>query len=186
MIRASTGGCCHHRHLRARRRATDGVLAQTSCTSPSACGARSPFGVPPRHSPPAATPMALLQNRVSWDAAHARVLLSACLSQSSELLTVRSWCRTSGDPEPPGNGVTSPVRGNRLCSAFRCVSGRRPRRAKYISYIIFGDKSQRNSDIGRRAGKACAKWVMFSLMLDFGVADRSPAALRRSGALRHT
>jgi hypothetical protein len=34
MIHASTGGCCHRRHLRARRRATDGVLAQNISYKP--------------------------------------------------------------------------------------------------------------------------------------------------------
>jgi hypothetical protein len=48
------------------------------------------------------------------------------LSQSSELLTDRSSCRTSGTPEPPGSGVTSPARRNRTRSVVRRVSRSRP------------------------------------------------------------
>jgi hypothetical protein len=41
------------------------------------------------------------------------------LSQSSELLAGRSSIAAGRCPEPPGNGVTSPVRGHRACPASR-------------------------------------------------------------------
>jgi hypothetical protein len=47
------------------------------------------------------------KTRLSW------VLPKIHLSQFSELLADRSSCRTSGVPEPPGSGVTTPARRHR-------------------------------------------------------------------------
>jgi hypothetical protein len=82
-----------------------------------------------RHSPPATTPMAQPQNRVS----RRRTLLSVlpawpdCLRLST-LRADRSFCRSTGDPEPPGSGCET-ARGHRTRSASRshpeCALGER-------------------------------------------------------------
>ena len=46
--------------------------------------------------------------RASWDAADIRPLPETGLSQSSELLADRSWCRPGVFPEPPENGSDEP------------------------------------------------------------------------------
>jgi hypothetical protein len=77
-----------------------------------------------RHSPPASTPMAQLQNRVSrgFDA---RVFARfAKPPRLSTLRADRSLCRSTGDPKPPGCGAASSARGHRgslssLRHAFR-------------------------------------------------------------------
>ena len=45
--------------------------------------------------------------RASWDAAF-QALTESRLSQSSEQLADRSWCRPGVFPEPPGNGSDEP------------------------------------------------------------------------------
>jgi len=77
-----------------------------------------------RHSPPASTPMAQLQNRVSrgFDA---RVFARfAKPPRLSTLRADRSLCRSTGDPKPPECGAASSARGHRgslssLRHAFR-------------------------------------------------------------------
>jgi hypothetical protein len=60
-----------------------------------------------RHSPPATTPMAQLQNRVSRRRPLTGVSPAspAKLPRLSTLRADRSLCRSTGDPEPPGSGL---------------------------------------------------------------------------------
>jgi hypothetical protein len=51
-----------------------------------------------------------------------RALSAFRLSQSSEDLAERSWCRPSGSPEPPGSEVTSLARGRRILPRPQDVS----------------------------------------------------------------
>jgi hypothetical protein len=69
---------------------TDVTICKCAARKRALSEARSPSGASLRHSPPAVTPMAQLQTLVSWDVALAGVLPAFGLSQSSELLTVRS------------------------------------------------------------------------------------------------
>ena len=95
----------------------------STCLSPTR---EEPVGAPAfrrsrlRHSPPASTPMAQLQNRVSRDCGR-RVFCPPCrkLPRLSTLRADRSLCRSTGDPEPPGCGLAIPRAGTasrfRLC-----------------------------------------------------------------------
>ena len=67
-----------------------------------------------RHSPKASIPMAQPQNRVSRRRTELGVLPARpdCLRLST-LRADRSFCRPTGDPEPPGNGVHGSARGDR-------------------------------------------------------------------------
>jgi len=55
-----------------------------------------------RHSPPASTPMAQLQNRVSRGLTDGCFARFAKLPRLSTLRADRSLCRSTGDPKPPG------------------------------------------------------------------------------------
>ena len=62
-----------------------------------------------RHSPPASTPMAQLQNRVSRGGRAAGVSPASPTKEKkmprlSTLRADRSLCRSTGDPKPPGSG----------------------------------------------------------------------------------
>ena len=83
-----------------------------------------------RHSPPASTPMAQLQNRVSRRriaqvfCPRGLLFLAKQCRRLSTLRTDRSLCRSTGDPKPPGCGAASSARGHRgslssLRHAFR-------------------------------------------------------------------
>jgi hypothetical protein len=81
-----------------------------------------------RHSPPATTPMAQPQNRVSRKRALPGVLppWPKCLRLST-LRADRSFCRSTGDPGPPGSGSANPRAGTAPRSAFQaCPSGKAP------------------------------------------------------------
>ena len=92
-------------------------------------GARPPFGAPPRHSPPATTPMAQPQNRVSRRSQARRVFCPLASSlRLSTLRADRSFCRPTGAPGPPGCGLAIPPAGTAPRSAFQaCLPERRPR-----------------------------------------------------------
>ena len=88
-----------------------------------------------RHSPPATTPMAQPQNRVS----RRRTLLSVlpawpdCLRLST-LRADRSFCRSTGDPEPPGSGWHIRARAPPLASVLQaCPSGKAPSMSEVVS-----------------------------------------------------
>jgi len=72
-----------------------------------------------RHSPPATTPMAQLQNRVSrggrWRVFHPfRQPKRKTMPRLSTLRADRSLCRSTGDPKPPGSGLAKiSARGHR-------------------------------------------------------------------------
>jgi hypothetical protein len=104
-------------HLPARR------APQISARSaqPACIGARSPSGASLRHSPGRSQPaLAQLQNRVSRDKPRRGVLPALSdLPRLNALRVDRSFCRSTGDPEPPGGGVTSPARGHRSRSISR-------------------------------------------------------------------
>ena len=90
-----------------------------------------------RHSPPASTPMAQLQNRVSLRRPRTGVSPASPTRcrRLSTLRADRSLCRSTGDPKPPGNGLTIPpagtaprshqVRRHRLTSLNNQRDGRR-------------------------------------------------------------
>jgi hypothetical protein len=75
-------------------------------------GARPPSGATPRHSPPAITPMAQPQNRVSSRHGAPGTNLAECFARSALFLRLstlradRSFCRPT-DPEPPGTRAQS-------------------------------------------------------------------------------
>ena len=80
--------------------------------------ARPPSGATPRHSPPAITPMAQPQNRVSSrHGAEVFCLRAAVRLELSTLRADRSFCRPTGAPGPPGSGSHSSARGHRTRSA---------------------------------------------------------------------
>ena len=114
-----------HRNREAERRKAHANHVRATQTSERECAphlhrgcATSAGGAPAfrrsrlRHSPPAITPMAQPQNRVS----RRRTLLSvlpawpSCLRLST-LRADRSFCRSTGDPEPPGSGLAYPRAG---------------------------------------------------------------------------
>src|SRR6476661_149831 len=70
-------------------------------------GARSPVGVPPRRLRQRTNAAAQLQNALPGTRL-LQALAASRLSQSSELLADRSWCRPGVFPEPPGDGSDEP------------------------------------------------------------------------------
>ena len=74
---------------------------------------RPPIGASPRHSPLATTPMAQPQNRVSRGLKLAGVLPACLCPRLSTLRADRSFCRSTGAPEPPGSGSHASARGDR-------------------------------------------------------------------------
>jgi hypothetical protein len=70
-------------------------------------GARSPVGVPPRRLRQRTNAAAQLQNALPGTRL-LQALAASRLSQSSELLADRSWCRPGVFPEPPENGSDEP------------------------------------------------------------------------------
>ncbi len=75
---------------------------------PSACGAHSPAGIPPRLLPGRPNTPAQLQLRASWGGTSEGRALPALPAaiQFSGLPAGRSSCRPGVGPEPPGSGVT--------------------------------------------------------------------------------
>jgi hypothetical protein len=70
-------------------------------------GARSPVGVPPRRLRQRTNAAAQLQHALPGTRL-LQALAASRLSQSSELLADRSWCRPGVFPEPPGDGSDEP------------------------------------------------------------------------------
>ena len=70
-------------------------------------GTRSPVGVPPRRSRQRANAAAQLQHALPGTRL-LQALAASRLSQSSELLADRSWCRPGVKPEPPESGGDEP------------------------------------------------------------------------------
>ena len=70
-------------------------------------GARSPVGVPPRRLRQRTNAAAQLQHALPGTRLY-QALPESGLSQSSELLADRSWCRPGVFPEPPGDGSDEP------------------------------------------------------------------------------
>jgi hypothetical protein len=111
---APTGALCMIRACEARLRVQRDALASRRSTAALATDKS----------------VAQPQNRVSSKTAPEGVLPAGTCLELSELLADRSFCRSSGDPRPPGSGVTSPTRGHRSRSTSRIVSRSVPRRAR--------------------------------------------------------
>jgi hypothetical protein len=86
-----------------------------------------------RHSPPAITPMAQPQNRVSRRriaqvfCPRGLLFLAKQCRRLSTLRTDRSLCRSTGDPEPPECGLAIPPAGTAPRSAsLACRPDKRP------------------------------------------------------------
>ena len=86
--------------LRLRRRTEEGARRASS-------GTRSPVGVPPRRLRQRTNAAAQLQHALPGTRL-LQALAASRLSQSSELLADRSWCRPGVFPEPPGDGSDEP------------------------------------------------------------------------------
>ena len=89
-----------------------GMRPRACLSSPTACGegqrgARSPVGVPPRRLRQRTNAAAQLQHALPGTRL-LQALAASRLSQSSELLADRSWCRPGVFPEPPGDGSDEP------------------------------------------------------------------------------
>ena len=79
-----------------------------------------------RHSPPAITPMAQPQNRVSSRHDSQGVLpVRRIRLELSTLRADRSFCRPTGAPEPPGSGSHPSARGDRTRSHLPKVPSRK-------------------------------------------------------------
>jgi hypothetical protein len=141
-FRAGTDRRCHLPCLRAR------------CAH---FGARSPAGALLRHSPPATTPMAQLQNRVSSRRGLPSVL-PACRT-SPELSTLRadrSFCRPTGAPKPPGSGVHRSARGHRpLLRLSKVPSRKAPSLSRMSIRNIISDDCQQYPKRGRTWLREC-------------------------------
>jgi hypothetical protein len=85
---------------RLRGRAEEGARRASS-------GTRSPVGVPPRRLRQRTNAAAQLQHALPGTRL-LQALAASRLSQSSELLADRSWCRPGVFPEPPGDGSDEP------------------------------------------------------------------------------
>jgi hypothetical protein len=85
---------------RVRERTEEGARRASS-------GTRSPVGVPPRRLRQRTNAAAQLQHALPGTRL-LQALAASRLSQSSELLADRSWCRPGVFPEPPGDGSDEP------------------------------------------------------------------------------
>jgi hypothetical protein len=86
-------------------------------------GARSPVGVPPRRLRQRTNAAAQLQHALPGTRL-LQALPEAGLSQSSELLADRSWCRPGVFPEPPGDGSDEPPPAGTALAPAAGVTGR--------------------------------------------------------------
>jgi hypothetical protein len=95
--------------------------------------ARPPSGASPRHSPPATTPMAQPQNRVSSRRGAPGVLpVRRTRLELSTLRADRSFCRSTGAPGPPGSGSHSSARGHRSLLRLPKVPSRKAPSSKQV------------------------------------------------------
>ena len=120
---------CPHRQTSLRNSSVRGVRT-VFCSAPTFRRSRS------RHSPPATTPMAQLQNRVSRGVGW-RVFcpLRQKVPRLSTLRADRSLCRSTGDPKPPGSGLAKrSARGHRTSHSLlrHAVPERRPAQSEVI------------------------------------------------------
>jgi len=65
------------------------------------------------------------------------------LPRFNTLRVDRSYCRSTGDPEPPGSGLCESARGHRTRPTFRIASGMCPSMSEIRGFCsLFGDESQ--------------------------------------------
>ena len=133
-------------------------------TRRASSGTRSPVGVPPRRLRQRTNAAAQLQHALPGSGRH-QALPEAGLSQSSELLADRSWCRPGVFPEPPENGSDEPPSAG---TALAPAAGVTPRPSCKLSEIRDvctrnGDKSQATVAISETVWQLPEGWSAATL-----------------------
>ena len=142
---------------RVRGRTEEGARRASSVT-------RSPVGVPPRRLRQRTNAAAQLQHALPGTWRH-QALPEARLSQSSEQLADRSWCRPGVLPEPPENGSDEPPPAGTALAPAAGVTRRPSCKLSEIRDVGIrnGDKSQATVAISETVWQLPEGWSAATL-----------------------